>query len=183
MNDEVWMPVVGNNDYEVSSLGRVRSLERVVGGRLRHERVLKQCRNGKNGYVGVSIGGKSMKTHRLVCCAFFGHRDSSWHVNHKNGIRDDNRLCNLEWCTAGENVRHSFSVLGKKSRGGHHGKTGAMNHNSKTVVGVNLSTGEVRTFGSTAEAARKLGIGSGSVPRCCNGMYKHSAGWSFRYAE
>jgi len=116
MNDEIWMPVVGNNDYEVSSLGRVRSLERVVGGRLRRERVLKQYRNGKHGYVGVSIGGKSVKTHRLVCCAFLGYRDSSWHVNHKNGIRDDNRLCNLEWCTAGENVRHSFSVLGKKEQ-------------------------------------------------------------------
>jgi hypothetical protein len=71
----------------------------------------------------------------------------------------------------------------KKSSGGHHGKAGAMNHNSKTVVGMNLSTGEVRTFGSAAEAARELGIGSGSVPRCCSGMYKHSAGWSFRYAD
>lgn len=182
--DEIWKEIHGHEFYQVSNKGRIRSIDHKDRfGVTRKGKVLAQFRNGNKGYIGVQINYKNVKTHRAVCIAFHGYRDSSWQVNHKNGIKSDNRIENLEWCTSQQNVLHSFRELGRVSCGGHKGKTGSLHHASKTVIGTRLSDGHVETFGSTAEAARKLGIGAGSVPRVCSGKYKHSNGWKFEYAN
>ena len=181
--DEVWKEIQGHDFYQVSDSGRIRSVDHIDDrGRLRKGKVLSQFRNGNKGYVGVQMNSKNVKTHRAVCIAFHGYKDSSWQVNHKNGIKADNRVENLEWCTNQQNVIHAFRELGRKSCGGHKGKTGYLHHASLMVVAERISDGLVRSFGSSAEAARELGIGTGSVPRCCNGEYKSSKGWKFRYA-
>jgi len=179
--DEVWVPIP-ETTYEVSDLGRVRSLPHIDHrGFPWPGKVLKPFRDGKRGYVAVSIHNKRTKVHRLVATAFHTPGPGQDQVNHKNGQRSDNRACNLEWCTAQENSAHSYRELGRKSSGGHKGKLGSANHNSKSVEGKHLETGAVRVFGSTAEAARELGIATGMVPRVCSGKYKHAAGWHFRY--
>ncbi len=68
-------------------------------------------------YVFMKIDGKRVKrlSHRVVLSCFVQMTKERNQVNHKNGIRDDNRLENLEWCTAQENVCHSYSVLGRKN--------------------------------------------------------------------
>lgn len=75
----------------------------------------------KKGYVSVSIHiGKSTKrvaVHRLVAMTFIPNPKAMKEVNHKNGIKTDNRVENLEWCTRSENVRHSFK-LGLRSHKG-----------------------------------------------------------------
>lgn len=181
--EEIWKPIPNTNDlYEASNFGNIRSKNHVDHrNRPWPGKVLKQFRNGKQGYLGVTINRKSQKTHRLVCAAFFGDRDSKTHVNHKNGIRSDNRVDNLEWCTAQENAKHSYGVLGRKSSGGHKGKTGFKHHASKTVKAINLLTKETIVFGSTAEAARQIGLASGVVPRVCSGEYKSAKDWAFEY--
>jgi hypothetical protein len=181
--EEIWKDIPNTNGiYQASNLGQIRSVYHVDHrGRPWPGKVLKQCRNGNNGYVGVTIFKKPKKSHRLICSAFFGNRDSSVHVNHKNGIRSDNRLDNFEWCTPQENVKHSFKVLNKKSSGGHKGKTGLLNHNSKKVLATNIKNNKQFIFGSTAEAARILNIASGSIPRVCNKKQSNSKGWNFVY--
>jgi hypothetical protein len=179
MNEE-WRAVYEH--YEVSSLGRVRSLRRVARGRTWPERILAPFRDGDGGYLAVEFAGKRHKLHRLVATAFHGD-GGKLQVNHKNGDPSDNRAINLEWCTASENVRHAFAVLGRKSCGGHRGKTGAKHHASKAVVATHIDTGETRHYGSGAEAAREIGLATGVVPRVCSGAYRSAKGWFFAYEE
>lgn len=105
-----------NPDYIVSSDGQVGSRKR--GGL----RMLRTCLNHK-GYPMVAIhfgGGVRLRSiHSLVAEAFLGPKPSPLHqVNHKNGVKVDNRDANLEWMTRSENVRHGLDVLGnKRARG------------------------------------------------------------------
>lgn len=113
-NTEVWLPVVGYEGYyEVSSLSRVRSVERVVNegkkGAYLAKGVVLRPGLGGTGYYTVSLCGKSYKLHRLVAIAFIENPLNKDFVNHKNGIKTDNRIENLEWCTSVENNRHAFA--------------------------------------------------------------------------
>ncbi|HGB6109795.1 TPA: NUMOD4 domain-containing protein [Salmonella enterica subsp. enterica serovar Thompson] len=186
---EYWKDIPGyEGSYQASNFGNVRSLDRVdCRGQSRKGRKLKAYRDGNKGYVAVSLlkGGVStrVKVHRLIASVFIRLPMEGEQVNHINGIRDDNRVDNIEWVTCQQNIRHSFDVLNKKSSGGHKNKTGAKHHCSKAVIATRLSDGEILLFGSTAEAARALDIPSGSIPRCCNGIYRNSHGYSFVYGE
>jgi len=115
---ENWLPVVGHEGfYKISNIGRVRSLSRVGKYRMYKGRILKPCI--KNGYHAVFLSinntGKQYYVHQLVLAAFVGPRPSERHcTNHKNGIRTDNNIGNLEWVTYRENNLHSHHVLGRK---------------------------------------------------------------------
>lgn len=122
---EIWKPVLGyEQEYEVSSYGRVRSLNKPVKSAIRHNtQVIRKGRTLKantkrSGYVTVDLSSKNRKTttpiHRLVAKAFLKPVEGKIYVNHKNGIKTDNRVKNLEWCTASENSKHRFEVLGHK---------------------------------------------------------------------
>lgn len=112
---EVWKDVVGyEGQYQVSNLGRVKSLSRVVHRLIRgkdthytrKERIMKQRISCGSGYMAVQLGGKKTVTvHRLVCRAFLGEPNGRT-VNHKNSIRSDPRLTNLEYVSFRENIRH-----------------------------------------------------------------------------
>lgn len=64
------------------------------------------------------INSVSYKVHRIVAHVFLGECPPDMQVNHKNGIKTDNRISNLEYVTASENTRHSFEVLGKQVNAG-----------------------------------------------------------------
>lgn len=170
--------------YEVSSDGQVRSLPHVDSrGRPWPGKTLKQTGTGKcRRYLCVSVEGRLRKVHRLVAEAFLRADATRTQVNHKNGDPMDNRAENLEWCSGSENVRHSFNVLKKSSSGGHGGKTGALHHSSKRVIATD-GLGITTEFGSAAEAARALNLAASSVVRAANGKYRHTGGYTFRWAR
>ena len=113
---EEWRDVIGYEGlYEVSNYGRVRSVSRWVSNntakRYVKGRILKDCFH-RYGYRDVCLSKnnqhKLYKVHRIVACAFIKNILLKPYINHKNGITNDNRLDNLEWCTQKENVLHGI---------------------------------------------------------------------------
>ena len=106
---EIWKAVTGYEGlYEVSSLGNVRSLDRVIrskhnGTTLRKGRILTPFYEEKKGYyqVALSKDGKEKKQriHRLVAVAFLDNPFNYTDINHKDEIKTNNKVDNLEWCT------------------------------------------------------------------------------------
>lgn len=167
--NEVWKPVVGREDeYEVSNMGRVRSLDRErtqpgrYGGFVTRKLKGDILKIGKfpNGYLGLHLGrGKCYMVHRLVAEAFIEGASDTLQVNHLNCKRDDNRAENLEWVTCGDNHRHAHKKQGRKT----HVWTKA----------VRLSKdGGVTEFPSLAAAAKQLGVNEGSISSALHRNHK-----------
>ncbi len=113
--NEIWKDVIGYEGiYQVSNLGNVK---RIIdsNNQFKSNHVLKF--NIIKGYCHVQLHKNStckcFRVHRLVASSFIPNLDNKPHVNHINGIKDDNRVENLEWCTPSENELHKHRVLGK----------------------------------------------------------------------
>ena len=115
---EIWKDIVGYEGiYQVSDLGKVKSLQKKIphlgSYRIINESILKGSIT-EYGYIVYKLGGKLNGRmyfgHRLVAKNFLGIVNEKNVVNHKNGIKTDNRLENLEWCTQLENVIHSYKM-------------------------------------------------------------------------
>jgi DNA-binding transcriptional regulator YiaG len=116
---ERWIPAPEYRGiYEVSDLGNVRRVQQVTSAKV--GKPMKQtCL--RNGYRMIQLSKHNnpvrFLVHRLVLLAWVGAPPAGSHANHRNGIRSDNRLENLEWMTPSENQKHSFRVLGRSNSG------------------------------------------------------------------
>ena len=186
---EIWVDINGYAGiYQVSTYGRVRSLERIdCRGQKRKEKLIKPYRGGSKGYKAVclSMNGavKSVRIHRLVAEHFIERDLGRVYVNHKNGDKSDNRAENLEWVTIAENNLHSFRHLNRNASGGGKGKFGAECHRSKPIVATSISCGMVRNFVSAREASKHFGVSVATVSRSCNGKGPSISGYSMRYED
>lgn len=115
--EEIWEDVKGYEGlYKVSKNGLIKSMPKY---RFNYELILKNTLNN-SGYLVVALyghkkSGSSLRVHRIVAQAFIPNPENKKEVNHKNGIKTDNRLENLEWSTRSENALHSYKTGLQKS--------------------------------------------------------------------
>jgi len=172
---EIWKALPGVPGVEVSTLGRVRTLDKIVSSEKRTQfvkgHVLKQCDNSC-GYlmVHIPIDGKliTKSVHRLIAKTFIPNPDNLPQINHKNCDRSDNCVINLEWCNNSYNIqyREKFGkALGRK------------------IFAINLGTLEVSRFKSQHEAGRLLGISQGNINSVIKGILNKTNGYWFTNAD
>lgn len=174
---EEWLPVIGyEGSYEVSNMGRVRSLDRVQtmkNGVTRPFRgkMLTPCWSRSSPYPGVYVSNdRRVLVHHLVMAAFVGPRPEGHHVNHKNGIQQDNRLSNLEYVTVSENVLHAYRIGLSRA----HPKRGEDSPLSKLTAQQVRYIRSQRGKKSHRRLAEELGCSKGAVSHIMMGLnWKH----------
>ena len=184
--EEIWKPIPGYEGlYEVSNQGRVKRLEytRVDKiGREYHnkERILKSSLDSAGGYLKVYLFDnesrmKSIKVHRLVAKAFIPNPENKTQVNHKDEVKTNNCVENLEWVTLKENMNYG-------TRNERISKA-TCKRLSKPVAQY-TKTGElIEVYPSASEAGRQLGFSQGNISTAARGEQKTSYGYIWKYIE
>lgn len=162
---EVWKPVKGYEGiYEISNLGKVKSLSRIKKcgwkdskPQITKEKILKQHIDNL-GYERVKLLDGSKTVHKLLAETFLPNPDNYNEINHKDGDKLNNSLDNLQWCTRSENIKHAFEIGLKTPKKGEENNKSKLKENDVREIRKLFSTGNYskselgRMFGVTASA-------------------------------
>lgn len=163
---EIWEDIEDyEGSYQISNMGIVKSLKRKW---VPKDHIVKQTLNSW-GYLQINLSGRVTKTvsiHRLVALSFLLNPDNKGTVNHKNGIKTDNRLSNLEWNTLSENHLHAY-------------KTGLKI--GKSVLQYSLDEKLIAEYDFQKEAAIITGIDTCCISSACIGRSKTAGGFIWRF--
>ena len=172
---EVWKPIKGYEGlYEVSNMGRVRSLRNNHGNY--REKIMKPNKT-KCGYLRVGLRDKEGKRkwfsiHRLVL-SIFNPIDGmeNLQVDHINTIKDDNRADNLRFVTSEENLNNPLTVE-------------KLNGNSLAFISTKVLCIETgKTYTTIKECAEELGLFATTISKVCKDKCKSYKGYHFKYAD
>lgn len=158
--NEEWRPIKEfNSEYEVSSLGRVKSLRRFLNTRWYGNIILKS-RSDANGYRVVTLMYNNIrndrKVHRLVATEFIPNPENKPVTNHKDGIKDNNEWTNLEWNTLLENRRHAIRTGLQKVDGHNNSQSRLSRRQVKSIL-------KLRGKSSLVNIGRKYGVSYSAI--------------------
>jgi hypothetical protein len=185
---EFWKPVTGYEGlYEISNYGELKSLDKWVDlGLGRRQFVKGKIRAASvtsNGYrmTTLSKGGvnKTVTIQSLVVMHFIKNPWKKPIVNHRNTIKTDNYIGNLEWATYSENIEHAYRHNLRKAPCT--GKFGKDHHRSRAICQLTLTGEHIREWDSISDAARELGIRGNGVQAVCAGKEKAFKGFIWKY--
>ena len=182
---EIWKDIVVEKNgivydftglYQVSNMGRVKSLNYNKTG---EEKILK-TRLNKNGYLMIGLNKDKKQQqfyiHRLVAYTFIPNPNKLPQINHKNEIKTDNFVDNLEWCTEQYNSQYSsYKQKGKTFTEERKQKISEA-HKKKVLC---IETGHI--FDSLKEA--QTWLGKGNIKSCCRGIRKSAGGYHWQYVD
>lgn len=171
--------------YQVSTLGKVKALQIFYSSGVdnrsikeRHEGIMCTTIN-RGGYERVSLTNdkirKSFLVHRLVALTFLKKPNDLDFVNHKNGVKIDNKIKNLEWCNRSQNIRHAITIGLKPPI------TGADNKLSKKVYQIDELGNVIKEYPSRRIAVKESGVCESSMYHVLAGNWKQVRGLYFSY--
>lgn len=173
---EVWKDIKDYEGlYQVSNLGRVKSLDRFVVNRLLKGNI-KITKTDFYGYIPVSFTKngkrKTFKVHRLVAKTFIDNNDNKPCVNHINGVKHDNVLSNLEWVTYKENFSHALNMGLRKK----------INY-ERSIIMLDLNGNKLLIFDNVKEGAIAINGNSPCIHQVLSGKRKQMYGYKWDYAS
>ncbi len=179
--EEIWKTIEGFEGlYEVSNLGRVRSLDRIRKAgygsiaKIKGKILVPQNINHKK-YLVVNLYrnevGKHYLVHRLVANAFIPNPNNLPEINHKDENPSNNNVSNLEWCDRKYNNLYGTAIERRSRTRG------------KVVIQCSINGDEIARYCSAREAARVIGKSQAAISRCCIGKYKIAYGYIWKYEK
>lgn len=159
---EKWIGVVNWDSYMISSYCRVMNITtgKIKTPHLHHSGyyTISMHKNGKPKYFILS---------RLIGLHFVPNPDRLPEINHKNKIRRDNRISNIEWNLSIENIEHRMTSLDYD--------------NKKPIIQMDMDGNEIREWESTYKAAKTLSVSSGNITNTLLGKFKYAYGYKWKY--
>lgn len=187
--EEIWKPILNYELlYEISNFCRVRSLDKRVkskhGYAIKKGKILKQsirlCY-----YSFLLIKDHKYKTlyvHRCIAQSFIKNPDNKPQVNHKNGIKTDNRIENLEWVTCSENSLHAYASGLSRVNKTMLNRKGARFPNIKIINQLDHNGNFINSHYGSHEAFRNTGINYRNINSVCLNKRKTAGGFIWKYA-
>ena len=175
---EVWKDIKGYQGlYKLSDTGLVKSFKKS-----RYGKILKPYLS-KRGYFVINLYSnfyyKTYTIHRLIGIHFILNPYNKPQINHKNGMKTDNNIKNLEWATSSENNQHAYDTDLKK--GSWLGKFGVDNKSSKAIYQLSLDGNRIKIWANAYEVERQIGINMSSVNNVLRSRSKTAGNYKWEY--